>query len=44
MLQALCFCELKPEMTIALDDMGSFYIDFKRGKKEIADSEKDGWW
>lgn len=33
MLQALYFCELKTEMIIALDDMGSFYMDSKRGKK-----------
>lgn len=33
MLQALCFCELKTEMIIALDDMGNFNMDFKRGKK-----------
>lgn len=42
MLQALCFCELKTEMIIALDDMGGFYMDFKREKKEIPGFEKDG--
>lgn len=33
MLQALCFCELKTEMIIALDDMGSLSMNFERGKK-----------
>lgn len=34
MLQALCFCDLKTEMIIALDDMDSFYMHLKSKRKK----------